>query len=164
MLDLKVAETYKQMFTEGFRLKNTKFHIDPNTALILTQPFTEYNTYTIEQEISGVERIAKEVRQAGKNPVLKLHPAEEPGKYEKLGLRTIEYPGPVEELLAGSAGEFCEVWSFYSSSLIFGSALFDIRSIAVRTDWNSSTLDDLDEECRALFNKYAEHRDYSNGR
>jgi hypothetical protein len=95
-------------------------------------------------------------RRLGGQPVLKSHPAESISKYDSLGLEYLHYSGPVEELFASLGKNIREVWSFNSTSLITGRALFGLVGKRIELPWPKTSIELFKGQAQALFLAYTE--------
>lgn len=155
-LHLDVADSYRKVFKEGYDRRNRPLEFDGPLVLILTQPFAEMGYCAANELVDEVEKLAKKICQMGFKPALKLHPAEDEAKYLRLAVKRVEYEGPVEEIFAGAGKDIAEIWGFNSTSLIFGSALYGIRSRRLDLPWPGAGSDVFKGEAQLLFSTYTE--------
>lgn len=156
IIDNDIATSYKITFLQIYKLRNQSVFLEPNTALILTQPLSEMGICSEAQLLNAVTKIANEITSTGANPIIKTHPAESKGKYNCLNIKTLDYEGAVEEIYAGNHQKIKEVWGFHSTALITASALYELKAKSVKTPWLSNFLDNLDSEAKALYKKYTD--------
>lgn len=162
VIDEEVADSYRSTFLANYKARGADLRLPHNSALILTQPYSEAGTTTEdracseEQLIQLVKYMAEEIRLSGCYPVLKLHPVEARNKYACLKLTTLDYDGPAEEIFAACGHSITEVWGFNSTSLILAPSLYGIRAKVVSVDWNLDYLRSLDAEAAVLFRQYTE--------
>lgn len=156
VLNRRVADSYRRVFKMGYDRRDKPLRFGRSVVLILTQPFSESGVCAPDELVDEIEKLLPMIRQKGEVPVLKVHPAEDPTKYFRLGLDHVEYEGPAEEIFAAAGCEIAEIWGFSSTSLIIGSALYGIRARRMELPWAEATVEIFKDESRALFLAYTE--------
>ncbi|PLW68659.1 polysialyltransferase family glycosyltransferase [Pseudohalioglobus lutimaris] len=151
-----IAERYRATFLENYSLGKASVDLQPNTVLILTQPFSEMGICSEREMLDALKSMKEQIEEMGAQPAIKTHPAETSGKYDHLGIEQLTYAGPAEDLFAAKTQSIKEVWGFSSTSLITGSALFGLRCRRIDLDRPGASIRLFKGEALALFLHYTE--------
>ncbi|MDI3549613.1 MAG: hypothetical protein PWQ15_715 [Methanobacterium sp.] len=131
---LKINENISWSYKEVLKHRKNDLRIDKakKTALLVTQPFSEYNQISLLEELRLIESIVKFFNKKGIKPLLKPHPRERSDKYDDLSgcdFEILKNDYPVEEIIP-SLNLFCIV-GFTSTALLSSHVLYDIKSISL---------------------------------
>lgn len=156
VLNELVADSYRKVFSINYAQNEQHPTIAKNTVLVLTQAFVELGLCSDEEMIQELIPWVSMVRRAGKNPMLKPHPAEDLSKYLALDADIIDYSGAVEELFAANSENIVQLWGFTSTSLITGNALFKLDSKRMPIPWGEPREQKLTTKAKNLLEAHTE--------
>lgn len=137
-----IAKSYRKVF--DYRRKDLGISGD-NIIILLTEAFAEYNQIPFDDEVSLIEEAIKSLE--GYTVVLKSHPRETPGKYERLkkyGIKEIPLDFPVEDIF--STVNPIGVVGFLSTALLNAKLFYDITVISmadILVDYSDTDLNRL---------------------
>lgn len=139
----EVVEDYRAVLSKGEKGALPGSMPDGCMALILTGPWSELGHLPLSEELALVERVVIELSAEGYGVVIKPHPREVAGKYDRLltGSRESGY-GEIALADKNVAAEkymsfmrSCDVVAgFSSTSLVTAAALYGIKAKAISVD------------------------------
>lgn len=156
ILNTEMANALRSIFKRGYEARDELLNFDKPVVLILTQPFSEGGLCSENEWVDEIEKMIIKIRQMGFNPALKVHPAENFAKYDRLQVERVDYTGPVEEIFAAAGTDIMEIWGFTTTSLITGSALFGIRARRMNLPLSFRNAYVVEGEAQLLFSTYTE--------
>lgn len=123
---LKINENICRSYKEVLKLRKNDLKRDKaeKTVIIITQPFSEYNQVSVQEEFRLMESLIKFINKKGIKPILKPHPREKSDKYNDLGdcdFEIIKNDFPVEEIIP-FLNPICVIG--YTSTALLNSKLF----------------------------------------
>ncbi len=158
---LKINDDICSSYKEVLKLRKNDLKMDKfgKTVLIITQPFSEMNTISLEEELSLMGRLIKVINKKGIKPVIKPHPRENSDKYNNLtdcDFDVIENNFPVEEIIP-NLNPICVI-GYSSTALLNSKVFYDINAISIsdimRAKLKDEMLDESDEEFKTLTSNY----------
>jgi len=158
---LKINDNICSSYKDVLKLRNNDLNIDKfgKTVLIITQPFSEMNTISLEEELSLMRSLIKVINKKGIKPVIKPHPRETSDKYNNLkdcDFDIIENNFPVEEIIP-NLNPVCVI-GYSSTALLNSKVFYDIDAISLSDIMRSMSDDEMlhesDEEFKNLTSKY----------
>jgi hypothetical protein len=158
---LKINDDICSSYKEVLKLRKNDLKMDKfgKTVLIITQPFSEMNTISLEDELSLMGSLIKVINEKGIKPVIKPHPRENSAKYNNLtdcDFDVIENNFPVEEIIP-NLNPLCVI-GYSSTALLNSKVFYDIDAISLsdimRSMSKDEMLDESDEEFKTLTGNY----------
>jgi len=158
---LKINEDICSSYKEVLKLRDNELKMDQfgRTVLIITQPFSEMNTISLDEEINLMVSLIKVINKKGINPVIKPHPRENRAKYNNLNdcdFEIIENNFPVEEIIP-NLNPICVI-GYSSTALLNSKVFYDINAISLSDIMSSMSsdemLNDSNEKFKQLTNNY----------
>jgi len=135
VLNEDIANSYKYIIEERGKL-HEQFEKARPLAIVLTQPFSEYEQVTLACELDIMEAVIAILVQTGFDVLAKPHPREVTEKYLPIltkfkseQVTLVKHKMPVEELFS-AIGPDCVV-GYTSTALAVASTVFDIPAITI---------------------------------
>lgn len=125
---------------------------DPNTVLLITQPFSEHGDLSETGMIEFVQDAVNDMATSFENIYIKTHHKERSSKYESISNATlIESDEPIERLIPDIAPS--AVVGFTSTALFTVSAFYDINCYTLTDRFPAEISDEL-IDCAAFIQSY----------
>ncbi len=125
-----IVNSYKRIL----KIRKKNLHIkSTNTIIFLSQPYSEYCLCSLEDELMIIESLVQFLVNNNFSIILKLHPREYEGKYdriiEKYNIEKIPQDFPIEDIFSGFK-PICVIGTL-STGLINANLFFDLKSISI---------------------------------